>query len=308
MRIAILDLGTNTFNLLIAEHNNTSDINYLHSSKEAVKLGEGGIIDNVLQPAAIDRGREAIRRHYRKIEEFKARKVYAFATSAIRDAKNRDIFLQGVKEEFDLFINVIPGNREAELIYKGVREACNLANEKALIVDIGGGSNECIIADGKKILWKKSYNLGMARILEKFKPEDPLEEATTRQIENYLEAELSELLEMLEKRNPTLLIGASGSFETFHALVKNLLPEKYPAEVAASTEIHLEDYRGLHEKLLRSTIAERKKMPGMEPVRVEMIVLASIFVNFILRKWVCKKMLLSRYALKEGVITEMLKN
>ncbi|MFW5821068.1 MAG: phosphatase, partial [Bacteroidota bacterium] len=84
------------------------------------------------------------------------------------------------------------------------------------------------------------------------------------------------------------------------------LPDKYHQNGEPRKEILLEDFRGLHDILLRSTTEERKKMPGMEPVRVEIIVLASIFVNFILQKWNFEKMMLSEYALKEGVIAEIL--
>ena len=249
---------------------------------------------------------QAIENHYKTILEFEAKKVYAFATSAVRDARNSREFLHMVQEKYDLYVNIIPGDREAELIYKGVRQACGLCENKVLIVDIGGGSNECIIADKYRIYWKESFNLGMARLLEKFQPESPISPQTILRVEDYLKEKLTPLFEALELYHPSEMVGASGSYETFYALIKNHLPEKYIENGhSVKKEIFMEDYQGLHEILLKSTLEERRNMPGMEPVRVEMIVLATIFVNFILKNHHFDKMMMSEYALKEGVMAEI---
>jgi len=307
MRIAILDFGTNTFNLLIADDQENSSLNYLHSSKEPVKLGKGGISSRILQPDAIERALIAINNHYKTIRKYGAEKVYAYATSAVRDAKNSREFLNKVHQQFNLYVNIIPGDREAELIYKGVRQACNFNGKKALIMDIGGGSNEIIIADENKIYWQESYDLGMARLLEIFKPEDPISNHKINEIEAFLNKQLKTVCRAIEKYKPRFLVGAAGTFETFYTKCKNKLPDKYlDPEDKPRKQIFLEDYRGLHEQLLRSTLEERQKMPGMEPVRIEMIVLATIFINFILKKWEFEKMILSEFALKEGVIAEIL--
>jgi exopolyphosphatase/guanosine-5'-triphosphate,3'-diphosphate pyrophosphatase len=307
MRLAILDFGTNTFNLLIAENKNGSGVEFLHSSKEPVKLGKGGINNRLIKEEAIERGLRAIENHYRTIRQYEADKVYAFATSAIRDAKNNKEFVRRVKDNFELYVNIIPGEREAELIYKGVRHACNFDEEKILIIDIGGGSVEFIIADKNKIHWMESLNIGMARALDQFQPEDPISVETVKKVEEFFSEKLSPLFEAIRKYKPSSMVGASGSYETFFELIKHRLPEKYRYITDdPGKEIYLEDYRGIHELLLKSTLEERKKMPGMEPVRIEMIVLASIFVNFILKNWKFNKMMLSEYALKEGVIAEIL--
>lgn len=305
MRIAILDLGTNTFNLLIADTENRTN-GYVHHSKEAAKLGEGGINEKMILPGAQERGLTALENHFKTIKKFKAEKVYAFATSAIRDANNGKEFLRKISERFQLYVNIIPGEREAELIYKGVRQSYDLGDQMALILDIGGGSNECILADSKRIYWKESYNLGMARLLEKFNPSDPVTPDEIKKVEEYLEAELTSLFEGAKQYPPVLMLGASGSFETFFSLLAHKLPSKYSIQNNISAEIAMEDYRGLHQILLASSLEERKSMEGMEPVRVEMIVLASIFVNFVISRLKINRLIQSKYALKEGVIAEIL--
>ena len=306
MRIAILDFGTNTFNLLIADAGNEKKLNIIHSSKQAVKLGKGGIHKKIITREAFARGLAAIEKHLETIKPYDVKKIYAFATSAIRDAENGKDFIREVKDKYNIYTHEIPGEREAELIYKGVRLSLDLGTEPVLILDIGGGSNEFIIANDKKIFWKQSFNLGMARMLEKFHPKDPISQEEVNNIENYLQQELQPLFEAVQLYEPKYLVGASGSFETFSALLSHSYPAKYSIAGPPNREIHLNDYLELHSRLLASGIEERKKMPGMELVRVEMIVLASIFVNFTLTKCKLHKILQSDYALKEGVIAEML--
>ena len=307
MRVAILDLGTNTFNLLISETSIDNRLSVIHTCKEPVKLGKGGIHKGLITDEAMERGFSAIAKLMEKSAGFNPEKIYAFATSAIRDASNGRIFINEVQKRFDIYIILIPGEREAEMIYKGVRQSVQLDDKPVMILDIGGGSNEFIIGNKYKIFWKHSFNLGMARMLEFFPPSDPIKVKEIRELENYYDRELKDLYAVVSEFKPVTLIGASGSFETFFALLNHSMPEKYPCLIANPRhEIYLEDFFSLNEKLLASTIEERSNMPGMEPVRVEMIIFATIFVNLVIRKCNIKTLIQSDYALKEGVIAEML--
>jgi exopolyphosphatase/guanosine-5'-triphosphate,3'-diphosphate pyrophosphatase len=306
MKIAILDFGTNTFNLLIAETPDNKALKIIHTAKQPVKLGKGGITRKVITQDAFTRGMEAIEKHYETIKEFGIEKVYAFATSAIRDAENGKDFVNAVKNTFNLYVNVIPGEREADFIYKGVRLSLNTKEEKAMILDIGGGSNEIIIADGKKIYWKESFNLGMARLLEMFDPSDPIKAEDITKVESFLKTEMMGLMDAVKTYKPKTLIGASGSFETLSSLLSHLIPGKYNMKTGIKREIDMEDYEMIHNHLLQSSIEERKEMPGMEPVRVEMIVLATVYINFIIKNCGLEKLIQTDYALKEGVIAEIL--
>jgi exopolyphosphatase/guanosine-5'-triphosphate,3'-diphosphate pyrophosphatase len=302
MTLAILDFGTNTFNLLIAERRDLS-FNILHSSKQPVKLGRGGIQENRLTPDAFERGFVAINNHMETIKKYKVDEIRAFGTSAIRNAANGADFVEEVKKRFGIRVRVIPGNREAELIYKGVRQAAPIHEEKVMILDIGGGSNEFIICNKDGIAWKQSFELGMARILELFDLSDPINIEEIRALESYFRHELKPLLEVIKKEKPRTLIGASGSFDTFHSLIRHQMgiePDRF-----FGREISIKDYRKLHKVLVGSSMEERKVMPGMEPVRVEMIVAATIFVSFVIRACHIKHLYHSEFALKEGVISEL---
>ena len=300
--IAILDFGTNTFNLLIAERKERS-FEILHASKQPVKLGRGGIQINRITPDAFERGFIAIHNHLETIKKFKVEEIRAFATSAIRNASNGNQFVDEVEKRFGIRVRVIPGDREAELIYKGVRQAVTITDRKVMILDIGGGSNEFIICNREGIIWKHSFELGMARILELFDISDPISHEEIQALESYFRHELQPLFEVVGKERPQIMIGASGSFDTFYAILRHRTG--IVADVGHGREIAMQDFRKIHRLLIRSTIAERKVMPGMEPVRVEMVVPAVIFVSFVMRECQIKHLVQSEFALKEGVISEL---
>ena len=302
MITAILDFGTNTFNLLIAERKERG-FSILLSSKQPVKLGRGGIQVNRITTDAKERGFVAIHNHMEVIRNYEVDEIRAFATSAIRNAANGEEFIEEVYRRFGFRTRIIPGDREAELIYKGVRQAVNLGEENSMILDIGGGSIEFIICNKQGIVWKKSFELGMARLLELFSLSDPITSEEVRALENYFRLELAPLREAVRKERPRTLIGASGSFDTFQAIIR--LRKGMDSDQFFGREISLKDYNKLHKILVRSTREERAAMPGMEPVRVEMIVAATIFVSFVIRACQISHLYHSEFALKEGVISEL---
>jgi exopolyphosphatase / guanosine-5'-triphosphate,3'-diphosphate pyrophosphatase len=308
MRIAVIDLGTNTFNLLIVETDGNQAYKIIYNNKLPVKLGKSGIDKKEIRPDAITRGLNAIERHLQTIREYGAERILAFATSAVRSARNGEQFVKMIRQRFDIEVEIINGDREAELIYFGVKQAVKLGSEKVLILDIGGGSNEFIIADHDNIFWKKSYPLGVARLLAKFKPSDPISIEEIEFISNYLEERLSDLFEEFKKHKITTLIGASGSFETIAAMIRADDPnfESETGTVPESVAIDLTDFENLYQKLINSTLKERKQMKGLESMRLEMIVVATLIVKFILQKLKMQQLVQSNFALKEGVIYELL--
>jgi exopolyphosphatase / guanosine-5'-triphosphate,3'-diphosphate pyrophosphatase len=304
MRIAIIDMGTNTCNLLIVESNGNNNFKTLHNSKYAVKLGEGGINLKYITPEAWRRGIEAIKNHMATIATFDVDKVLAFATSATRDAENGALFVDEIYQKYQLSVNVIEGEKEALLIYHGVRQAVDLGNATSLILDIGGGSNELILCNSSQIFWMHSFNLGVQRLLNQFKPNDPITFDEIMKVEYFLEIELKPLMNATAAYPPVQLIGSSGSFDTYRSVLANA--GIIPLSMHCSAEIPIEGYLQLHQNLLKSTRADRLAMKGMEPIRVDFIVLASIFTNFIVKRIGITSIHQSNYALKEGALWEIL--
>ena len=277
-------------------------IRKVFKSKVVVKLGEGAIHKNEIAPLPFQRGIKALR-HYKKIiGQHKPEKVFAFATSAIRSAINGKDFTAAAIKETGLHISVIPGTKEAELIYYGVRQCVEISDKPSLIMDIGGGSTEFIIANNKKIYWKHSYNIGAARLLELFKPSDPVTLGEVHSLQQFLSGELKDLFEAVRKYQPTELIGSSGSFDTFADMIGRRFHGRNITGSTTHYRFKMEEYAELHQILLKSTTRQRMKMPGLIKMRVDMIVLASICTTFVLEKCNLKEMTLSKYALKEGAL------
>jgi exopolyphosphatase/guanosine-5'-triphosphate,3'-diphosphate pyrophosphatase len=306
MRIAVIDLGTNTFNLLIVEPHEDRTYKIIHNSKLPVKLGKSGIDKKEIRPDAITRGINAFEKHIQITRELQVDKILAFATSAIRSARNGEQFVKMLQQRFSVDVQIISGDREAELIYHGVKQAVPLNHEKVLILDIGGGSNEFIIADAENIHWKKSYPLGIARLLTKFRPSDPISIEEIEFISNYLEERLSDLFEEFRKHKITTLVGASGSFETIASMIRadDSHFESETGTFPEAIDIDLTDFENLYQKLVNSTLKDRKQMKGLESMRLEMIVVATLIVKFILQKLKIQRLIQSNFALKEGVVYE----
>lgn len=301
MRGAVLDLGTNTFNLLIADISDDGKFHVVISTKRAVKLGFGGINANRITNEAIIRGENAISSLYQTMTRYKPDLIFAFATSAIRSAVNGHEFTKKIEDRYGFQVNVISGDKEAEYIYKGVRNSGVLGDEKVLILDIGGGSNEFIIADNNSISWKQSFNIGIARLIERFHPHDPILPGEIIEIEQFFEEKLVPLFEAVKDFPVSTLIGSSGSFESFSKMIafKNRCRDRIV------NPISLKNYFTLHQTLVGSNLEGRKRMKGLVLMRVEMIVLASVFVNYIIQRLNITKVIKSDFSLKEGVIDEI---
>ncbi|MCB9203499.1 MAG: exopolyphosphatase [Flavobacteriales bacterium] len=308
MRLAVIDLGTNTFNLLIVDFDQHGKFSTVFNTKMAVKIGEGAMIKNLLQPEPMARGMAALSEYMRIIDQHKCDKTVAFATSAIRSTSNGGEFADNVQKELGLSINVIDGDEEAQLIYEGVDLAVKFEKEPMVIMDIGGGSTEFVIADETGVLWKKSYLLGISRILQMLEPSDPVTPSDIENLNNLLQEQLTELLANCEKFSVKTLIGSSGSFDSFFEMIMAEKGIDRLANSVVSEEFNLDELQTLHQRLITYDYQTRKSIPGLVEMRVDTIHLASYFVQWVLEQCGLERLLLSSYALKEGVLHRALEN
>lgn len=296
MSYGIIDLGSNTFNLLITQRK-SSNINNI-KKEIPVKLLQGSKHNNINKQAQ-KRGLLALTQHIKTIKKHNVQHIYAFATSAIRSAKNSRTYIKKIKAETGLILNVINGKQEAELITKGVQNILNL-KRKHLLIDIGGGSSEFIIADKSKTYWKESFQVGSGRLLNYFTPSEPILAQEIDNIESFLDANLKTLFKHVKQNKVETIIGCSGSFETLAQLcIKNFKNK------INNYDFNLKKLYKIHHNLLSSTLKQRLNMKGLVPMRADMIVISSIFIIFILKKSKINKLKLSNSALKEGVLTTL---
>lgn len=300
-----MDLGTNTFHLLIAE-GNINDFREIVHEHIAVKLGEGGINKDIILPAAFERGINTMKDFTRQIGDNKVQQIRAIATSALRNASNGKDFIREVKKETGIEIEVVDGEREATFIYEGVKAAGLLTPESSLIMDIGGGSVEFIICNDTGLTWKQSFEIGAARLMEKFHHADPIPPAAIEALELYLEHALSDLFRAVKDTNIYNLIGSSGAFETFAELAAFKRSDVFDLKKIKNYVFDYEELLDVTDRLLLSTHAEREANPLIIPVRVDMIVVASLITRYILQKLAINHVALCTYSLKEGVLAGMM--
>lgn len=294
MRKAVIDLGTNTFNLLIAEVDHHG-LDIVHSEKEGVALGMGGINENVLAPDAFNRGIQALTRFKRVCDDLGVKEIRGIGTSALRDASNSVQFIDQVQQDLGIAIEIVTGHREAELIYQGVKWTYDFT-EPAVIMDIGGGSTEFIFADQEGINDLISLNIGVSRIYQHFKFSDPMSEDDILRVEEWLEEKANGFFDGKEEH---ILIGASGSFETFYELIHN---EPFPSKLKA-VEISVDYLRECLDQIIASTQAERDANEWIIPIRKKMAPIAAVKVRWVMNKLKIKRTYISPCSLKEGALS-----
>lgn len=300
-----MDLGTNTFHLLIAEGDidNFREVVHRH---EAVKLGEGGINQGIILPAAYERGLAMMKDFKAQIIACNVQQIKAIATSALRNASNGQDFIDKVKAETGIEIKIVDGNREATYIYQGVKAAGLLSAQNALIMDIGGGSVEFIICNNQQLAWKQSFEIGAARLMERFHHTDPIPPAAIEALNLYLENTLADLFAAVKQNPVKQLIGSSGAFETFAELIAAERSDTFDLKKIKAYDFDENDLLNITDKLMLSSHAEREANQLIIPVRVDMIVVASLITRFIMQRLNISEVSLCTYSLKEGVLAEMM--
>ncbi len=297
-RIAIIDMGTNTFHLLLATLHNSS-YTILLRDYEAVKIGKAGINEGFINPEASRRALAAMKRFRKTIDENAINEIFAFGTSALRNARNGRDFARQIEEDTGIAIQIISGDQEAEMIFAGISEAVPLGNDSSLVIDIGAGSVEFIIGKHRQILWKKSFEIGGQRLLERFQKHDPILPEEILALDPYFEETLQPLFSALREHQPATLIGSSGSFDTLssiYCLRRNMAAGKNDPE----TPLTHEGFYEIYSELIRKDRESRMQMNGMISLRVDMVVVAACLIRFSLDNHPFDQLKVSSYSLKEG--------
>ncbi len=303
-RLAILDLGTNTFHLLVLEVVADQTFHVLFKAEEFVKLGEEGV--ERIGDKAFGRGIAQIKKYKAVLDDLKPEQIVGFGTAAIRKASNGDEFVKAVKEIIPIELRKISGDEEAELIYQGVRQAVRLEDHPVLIMDIGGGSTEFIIANRERIFWKQSFSIGGSVLRSQFHRREPISAIEQVNLIHFFQHELSPLAEQIKNFPVRHLVGASGSFDTMASLVSENIHGRGLDPNELYTEIAMRDFYLMCEKLIQSTQEERLKMKGLIWFRAETIVVASILAGFVVESFNIRRISRSAYALKEGALAKMI--
>lgn len=295
-RRAVIDLGTNTFHLLIAELTEAGALREVYRERIYVKLASEGI--ETIGTAPFNRGLEALRHFRTVIDQHEVADVTAIGTAALRTATNGEIFVSRAKLEAGVRISLITGDREAEYITRGVLAALPPLNDRILIMDIGGGSTEYIIASGKGVHWRQSFPVGVAILQRAFHHADPISRPEIRKLNQFLDEQLSPLKSALLTFPLQHLVGAAGTFDVLAEVVRDDAIEP----LHHSHSLNLAGLKDICLRLVASTTKDRLDMEGIPSERADLIVVAMLLIDYTLKIAGIKKITVSDYAMKEGIL------
>ena len=304
-KIASIDIGSNTVRLLILECDENQNFRILASRRVITRLGEGMDIHGKLMAPRMSATLSALSAFRQDCLDNGNPPLHAVATSAVREASNGEEFVRLAQKETGIEIEIIPWEEEAHLTLEGVFWKIPHENRKILTFDIGGGSTEFILSEGKNIAGFCSSSLGVVRLTEKFIHQHPVDNTEYENLATHLKNELQTIKEKLSAFMPQVLIGTAGTVTTLAALKDNIYP--YDPEKIHGTLLPRQDIENLIQDLKRKSLNERLALKSLEPGREDLIIAGTALVLETMRTFQCDPLLVSEYSLREGIILKALK-
>ncbi len=303
--IAAIDVGTNSFHLIIASVNSRGMLMVHQREKENVRLGSSTVKDmKYLAPDAIERGAETMRNFIKLARSAKA-EIYAAATSAVREADNRYEFIDRVKEETGVDVSVISGIEEGRLIYIGAIHALPIFKKQALVIDIGGGSTETIVGNEGVTKYVYSAKIGSIRITKNFFPDFISTPAKVKRCREFIKGTWTPALERVKETGFDTVIGCSGTITNIVNIVYGLKGGKIPEISNGLVATKQELLKAISKILSTKTVEDRMKIPGMDPRRADIILGGALILERAILDLDIKQIILSSYALREGLVFDI---
>lgn len=267
--------------------------------KEMTRLGDGTLASGYLSDQVMDRGLAAIKKFYHLAQSKNIQKIFAVATSAVREAENGGDFVQKIQKETSMKVRVITGEEEGRLIYLGVKHSLDLPPGKTLIIDIGGGSIEVMVVTPEKILFLKSLKLGVARLKDLFLKKNSSKEI--KRLEEYVQKSMKSVVEEVKAIGFDAAIGTSGTFNTLSAMAVGI--KEKPSEIQAiNPKLEEEDVKFLFREITQRSMEERVKMKGLDEKRADLIVSGVAIVSTLMKSLEVKEFIICDKAIRDGMI------
>ncbi len=300
MRIASIDIGTNTILLLIANLD-SGKLKPLFEMETIVRLGKGVQKNGVLSQEAMERGLQTLSQYLDKCQAMGTHEIFAVGTSALREAKNSEVFLKLAKEKFNLSIEVISGEEEAQLSFLAVARDLKESKKSTFVIDVGGGSTEFIYGKGDQIIEWVSLPLGIVHFTEQYLVSDPVKVGEWEK----MEMEIQRLLPRVpHPKEPLLMVSIGGTGTTLASVeqgLKEFIPNKIHHFVLTKEVLkkQLILYRS-------KTIEERRKIPDLPPARADVILAGATILYMTMEKLDCPSVLISSHGIRYGLLYKRL--
>ncbi len=303
--LAAIDVGTNSFHMVVAEVNpRTGGYTVLAREKERVRLGEGSGDMKLLSGAAMDRGIDALRR-FRTIADRFGPQISAVATSAVREASNRDTFIRRVARETGIRLALVSGAEEARLVYLGVLQGLPVLRRKILLIDLGGGSTEFLVGKNRKILYDNSLKIGAIRMTERFFPGGVTSAKSVREARRFIRGILAPVRREIRRHRVDLVVATSGTFVNFANIVRCGTGDP-PLDSYNAYEMDAADLTEAVDRVLEAKRpADRLGIGGLDPARSDIIAGGAVIIEQAVRELGIPAVTISEYALREGIIRDV---
>jgi len=298
-RAASIDIGSNTIRLLIAEEKEGGGFKQLESIRAITRLGEGMNTERRLRPHRIDATVEQLKIFRKALNKYEPIPLIAVATSAVRESINKEEFIKKAKDA-GIDVSIISWEEEARLTLGGVFWKIKDEEKETLTFDIGGGSTEFILSQGKEAVQSYGSSLGVVRLTERFISKSPTDPDEYRKLIHFLEQEFKKIRKQLDAFTPKRVIGTAGTVTTLAAIDNNIFP--YDPEKIHGSIIKLENIEKISEDLKRKTLEERIAIPALEKGREDLIIVGTALVLATLKAFACSNLTVSEYSLREGLL------
>jgi exopolyphosphatase/guanosine-5'-triphosphate,3'-diphosphate pyrophosphatase len=303
MRIAALDLGSNSFHLLVADVHPDGTFESITREKEMLRLGDEVSRHGSIPPAAAERAVASVRRLTALAEAVGATEVLAKATSAIRTAENSSDLVDRIEAETGVEVEVISGLEEARLIFAAVRASVVIDPPPALCIDIGGGSVELVIGDSAGMRWATSVPLGVGRLTEELVHSDPPSKSDRKRVEDRVREAFEPFVREVKERDPQLCVGTSGTINDLAAMAVAHRTGELPS-AANALRVSRKDLLTLQERVLHLKTGERRRLPGLEEKRAELLPAGIVLLTTALDVFGVDTLTVSDWALREGIVLD----
>ena len=302
--IAAIDMGTNSFHLIIVQVKNDGSFKIIDREREVIRLGSHkGKEFTWISEGEMEKASDVLK-DFAKIAQFYKADVRAIATSAIREAKNKSEFIDRVLEETGINVEAVDGKTEAELIYLGVQHALDIRDKRILCIDIGGGSTEILLGENGISEFAESLKIGAVRLSKMFFPDYHLTLSGIDMCRQYIKDKLQTNSNIHPNHNFEIAIGSSGTIVAAASIISFRRTEKFKKSMNGF-EFSDEELFDLTTDVLKcESPVDRLFIEGMEIKRADIIPAGLLILSEVFKKFRLKKMTVSENALREGIIID----
>ncbi|NDK04194.1 Exopolyphosphatase [Leptospira kirschneri serovar Mozdok] len=304
--LAAIDLGTNSFHMIIVRVRTNGTFEAIAREKESVRLGNRLQENGPIDPESFRRGIDCLKR-FKILAENAGAEIRAVATSALREASNQEDFLETTYQEAGISIDVVSGYEEARLIYFGILQGIPVFDRKIMMIDIGGGSTEILVGHRGNILFSKSFKLGAIRLSEKFFKEETLSNSDVRKCRLYIEEMLLPFRKILRDLKPDLVVGSSGTIQSIAGMI--LASRGETEEISLNNfSFTSSEFKKIRNLILEAdTSKKRSKIPGLDSKRADIIVGGTLILEEIFDLANVPALTVSEFALREGIVYDTIR-